>query len=254
MRARARILPRGARRTPGGCVHTAPAAARRGAQRSPRIDLGTLGHLLPGQGHNASLRRGKHNGPHSMGHAQDLVHAARARIPPDGERPGGLCALTPAPTAEQRSPQAGLGALAPAIRARPHNESQTGASAADHTEQHTHKRIPRARSDSAQWGRPRGAVRTHRPPIPAHGPHEPAQEERTARGLQPGPELRAGRRSYPLMHPCWAPLVRPRAFQARSMPPSVSLPLGPQSRAPVGAPGAQLLRRGTGGLRTEGTL
>jgi hypothetical protein len=33
------------------------------------------------------------------------------------------------------------------------------------------------------------------------------------------------------------------------MPPSVSLPLGPQSRAPVGAPGAQLLRRGTGGLR-----
>ncbi len=78
---------RGAR--PGGLC--APAAARRGAQRSPRIDLGTLGHLLPGQGHNASLRRSKHS----------IMSAWAA-----------------------------------------------------------HKRMRRARSDSARGGTPRGAVRT----------------------------------------------------------------------------------------------
>ena len=167
-----------------------------------------------------------------------------------GNAPGG-CAHSP------RRPLLNSGLLKPvlvhsppAIRARSHNESQTGASAADHTEQHTHKHIPRARSDYARWGRPRGAVRTHGDSPPTH-PSPRAARARAGGTHRARAATRAGAARGPALLPYHAPVLG-----APRTPAGVSGTLhapfclaSARARGRATAPGAQLLRRGTGGLR-----
>ena len=185
-------------------------------------------------------------------------HGARTRLSACGARSDSARWGTPRGCAHSpRRPLLNSGLLKPVlvhsppvIRARSHNESQTGASAADHTEQHTHKHIPRARSDYARWGRPRGAVRTHGDSPPTH-PSPRAARARAGGTHRARAATRAGAARGPALLPYHAPVLG-----APRTPAGVSGTLhapfclaSARARGRATAPGAQLLRRGTGGLR-----
>ena len=185
-----------------------------------------------------------------MGHAQDLVHAARARIPPDGERPGGLCALTAAPTAEQRSPQAGLGALASCDQGKvTQRVSNWGERSRSHRTAHAQAHTARALGLRPMGTAP-GAVRTHGDSPPTH-PSPRAARARAGGTHRARAATRAGAARGPALLPYHAPVLG-----APRTPAGVSGTLhapfclaSARARGRATAPGAQLLRRGTGGLR-----
>ena len=127
---------------PGDCAHS---------HRRPLMRSGLLGPVsvhVPSVPRVKATEQASHKAKHSrpLRGAHVQARAVRARIPPGGHAPGELCALTASQRGAQRSPHAGLGALAPCDQGKATKRvSKWGA--ADHTERHTHKRMPRARSD-----------------------------------------------------------------------------------------------------------
>lgn len=79
---------------PGGCAHS---------PRRPLLNSGLLkpdlvhSPLLSGQGHTTSLKLGRAQ-PITQNSTRTSAYRARARIPPNGDAPGGLCALTAHPS------------------------------------------------------------------------------------------------------------------------------------------------------------